>query len=373
MFEFPFNVLDSFMYRFRLIVYSFSLILIFLSGVDRVYAEPYLAIKAGVKCSSCHVNPTGGGKRNTFGSIYGQTTASALPPRSLWTTDADNRFSFGADLRSNIEATEIPNQTNQFAFELEEALLYAEASLLKEQLSLYLDQRVAPGGALNREAFGLFKSKRGYYVKGGQFFLPYGFRLEDDTAFIRQITGFNFDNPDRGVEIGIEAEKFSANLAVSNGTPGASEVDRGKQVSFRSSYVENDWRFGGSLSFNDADSAETTAGGLFAGGRVGFVQLLSEFALVNADLQSGQEVDQLALFLEANIGWRKGHNIKLTYEHLDSDRDIDENEQNRISTLYEFFPIQFVQLTGGVRFSDGIPQADDQNTNEAFLQMHLYF
>ena len=131
----------------------------------------------------------------------------------------------------------------QFAFELEEVLLYAEVSLLKEQLSLYLDQRVAPGGALNREAFGLYKSKRGYYAKAGQFFLPYGFRLEDDTAFIRQITGFNFNNPDRGVEVGIDAAKFSANLALSNGTPGVSETDRGKQVSFRSSYVETDWRF----------------------------------------------------------------------------------------------------------------------------------
>lgn len=373
MFEFLFKVFGSFIYCFRLIPYSFSLILILLSGADRVYAEPYLAIKAGVKCSSCHVNITGGGKRNNFGSIYGQTTASALPPVSLWTVDPDNRFSFGADLRSNIEATEIPNQTNQFAFELEEVLLYAEVSLLKEQLSLYLDQRVAPGGALNREAFGLYKSKRGYYAKAGQFFLPYGFRLEDDTAFIRQITGFNFNNPDRGVEVGIDAAKFSANLALSNGTPGASETDRGKQVSFRSSYVETDWRFGGSLSFNDADTAETTAGGLFAGLRTGFIQWLGEFALVNTDLQSGPEVDQLALLLETNIGWRKGHNIKLTYEHLDSDRDIDENEQNRISALYEFFPIQFVQLTGGVRLNEGIPQADDQNTDEAFFQMHLYF
>ena len=112
---------------------------------------------------------------------------------------------------------------------------------------------------------------------------------------------------------------------------------------------------------------------MFAGLRTGFIQWLGEFALVNTDLQSGPEVDQLALLLETNIGWRKGHNIKLTYEHLDSDRDIDENEQNRISALYEFFPIQFVQLTGGVRLNEGIPQADDQNTDEAFFQMHLYF
>jgi len=343
-------------------------------SVSVVRAEPYLAVKAGATCSRCHVSPTGGGKRNEFGAVFGQTAASANQPPSIWSGDPVERISLGADLRANFLSTSVPNQTDQLAFELEEALLYGEVELIKDRVSFYLDQRVSPGAALSREAYGLFKSGNGdYYAKFGRFFLPHGFRLEDDTAFVRQATGFNFNNPDTGIELGIDRDNFTANLAISNGAPGSAETDTGKQFSFRTSFVENSWRLGGSLSFNDSDAANRTTGGLFGAIRTGFIQWLGEFAFIRDDLDSGEDREQFALFTEANIGWRQGHNIKLTYEHLDPDQDIDENEQNRFSTVYEYFPIQFVQLIGGLRIRDGIPQIDNQNTNEAFVQMHLYF
>jgi hypothetical protein len=70
---------------------------------------------------------------------------------------------------------------------------------------------------------------------------------------------------------------------------------------------------------------------------------------------------------------RQGHNLKLTYEWFEPNDDVDEDEQTRASLLYEWSPIQFIQLRAGVRVYDGIPQNDNQNRKQAFLQLHGFF
>jgi hypothetical protein len=75
----------------------------------------------------------------------------------------------------------------------------------------------------------------------------------------------------------------------------------------------------------------------------------------------------------SNWAVARGHNLKLTAEWFEPDRDVDNDEQNRWSAVYEYSPIQFIQLRGGARFYDGIPQSDLQNREVFFAELHGFF
>jgi hypothetical protein len=80
-----------------------------------------------------------------------------------------------------------------------------------------------------------------------------------------------------------------------------------------------------------------------------------------------------ASLLEANYGYRKGHNLKATFEWYDPDDDVSEDEQNRLSLVWEYTPIQFLQVRLGYRDYRGIPQNPGQNREQLFAELHMYF
>jgi hypothetical protein len=82
---------------------------------------------------------------------------------------------------------------------------------------------------------------------------------------------------------------------------------------------------------------------------------------------------RLAGLVEGDWRIRQGHNFKLTWELFDPDTDIDNDHQTRISTVYEYTPIQFLQLRGGLRYYDGIPQNDLQNRRLYFVELHGFY
>ena len=83
--------------------------------------------------------------------------------------------------------------------------------------------------------------------------------------------------------------------------------------------------------------------------------------------------NQIVSLLEANWRYSKGQNLKITFEHLDPDDTLEENERNRWSAVWEIFPIQNLQFRAGIRVYDGIPQSDVQNRTEYFGQLHVFF
>ena len=337
-------------------------------------AEPYLAVESGLKCANCHVNPAGGGKRNLFGTLYARNQISAqaidlVEGRAPWTGDVVSRwFAVGGDFRGGYSSVDVPGFEKDTATEVTRTTVYADVRLLPNLLSLYVDQKIAPDNSENRETYLLLTPKQGKFtVKAGQMFVPFGLRLQDDNAFVRQATGVNFLTPDDGLELGMELAKWSTQVAVIEGPSGADD-----QLSATAVYVQPMWRVGASVNSSEDAFGERDMQSVFGGLKTGPISWLAELSLISDKEPSGED-ESYATLLEGNWRLRKGHNLKVGYEFLEPDRDRDEDQQERYSLVWEYNPIQFVQSRIGMRFYNGIPNIAASNRDELFAELHVYF
>ena len=83
-----------------LLVFSIS---IFLTQAG--LSLPKFASRTGAKCQACHVNPTGKGMRNEFGSSYGRDditlpTFKEVTDFNEFSTNQTSNISVGADVRN---------------------------------------------------------------------------------------------------------------------------------------------------------------------------------------------------------------------------------------------------------------------------------
>ncbi len=353
------------------------LLLLSVGAHTSVHAEPYLAVQMGLKCEQCHVNPTGGGLRTTFGDVFAQTV---MPAEHLdtgadnWTGDLGKFIRVGGDLRFDAQLTQVQHSPSTDEFSLEQARVYLEANVIPGRLLAYFDEQVAPGGALNREAYALYWSaSHDWYVKAGQMYLPFGLRLQDQSAFILGATGINMASPDQGVEFGWEKGHWDAQLAVSNGTAGGPVQGNGKQTSAQLAFVDSLWRLGLAANFNAQPGGAKSAYGIFGGLRTGPISWLAQAEITDDQSIPNDQGKQLAALLEANWLIARGNNLKITGEFLNPNRAVPNGEETRWSLVYELTPIQFVQLRAGFRWNDGIPQDPSEHQKLYFVELHGFF
>lgn len=345
--------------------------LILLAAVRPAAAEPYLALRTGLKCSACHTNVTGGGNRTQYGGIYAQTQVP-LKPGTVVSKALTDFLQIGWDLRVEASGT-VTESTPRTTIGLDVAQLYAAAELLDQRLVFYIDQTVGPERAVAREAFGMVKRlPAAGYLKAGKFLLPYGLRLQDDNEYVREQTGFSYQTPDQGVEFGLEPGPMAFAVSLTNGTAGATENDDGKQVTSSAAFVSRRFRLGASASLNDQTSNRREAVGGFGGVSIGPVVLLGELDWVRDTPAAGDTVRRLIAYGEVDWLVVRGLNAKVTYGWLDPNLDVDENERIRARFGLEFFPVPFLRFAGFYTLLEDIPQATTDQ-DRVSLEAQVYF
>ena len=344
-------------------------------------AEPYIALREGYKCSQCHFNKTGGGKRNDFANTYVQTrlanTVVQWQPQetervetavsNIYHGRLNDFFSVGADMRFMYSHNEIPGvekaETNMGT---ESALMYFQMDMVPDKASLYTDQTMK-AAANTREFFMLFDSLPfSSYFKVGKFFLASGFRLQDDFAFVRSVPNFTYGNPDDGMELGIEPGPFSFQLW---------QTSKNAKGGIVGQYVSRNWRAGVSMNRDTTnDSEKKDVKNVFGGYHIGrFTWLLEKDMIQLQNVKNEKLKDQEAALIETNFMITKGHNLKYSYEWFDENLDKGGDNVTRVSLVYEPFVNQFLQVRVGNRDYTGQSNNALENRSYVFLELHGIF
>ena len=73
------------------------------AGRNELFALPKFASRVGVKCQACHVDPTGGGMRNTLGSTYGREELPVRTYKNVVDTSDDGKVVMTKEDITNID------------------------------------------------------------------------------------------------------------------------------------------------------------------------------------------------------------------------------------------------------------------------------
>ncbi len=355
-------------------------------------AEPYLMVREGAKCSDCHTNQTGGGKRTPFAQIHAKDILHDLEVLPIpsgvkpFNGELTPWMSIGADLRvrnATVFEDDPSRRTGRVrenrAFrrdvvsndsQVNEFLMYLQVDLWPDLVTLYVDENFN-GGATNREVFGLFRGflPWGTYAKAGRFFPTFGLRVHDDQAFIRSRSGFTFQNPDEGGEIGIQPGPFFLATSVTNGQPGDKDVQatvNGYGVFDDLPVVRN--AVAGASYARQSD--RRWVAGFYGGANLWKFTYLGELDLIDdRTVASTARRDQYAAYAEVNLLLLDWLNLRGTFDFVKVARDRD---QVRYAIGAEPFIDRYIQPRVQCRVNNGPPRQPELNQAELWFELHLF-
>ncbi len=354
-------------------------------GINTASALPRFASRTGAKCQSCHVNPSGGGMRQTFGVQYGRDEL----PVPTWmeeyniddfSTQITEMLSVGADFRTLFFYRQLPDTGSNTAGSLNafwemQGDMYLNFKLAKK-INIYLDKGLYSGFEIFGTAAILPANG---YIKVGKFVPNYGMKMDDHTLFVREATGFSSERGRTeltGAEVAISPGVATVAGGIYNATDGfGAGTGSKKAVLGRAEGIFKvaDNMFvgvgGNVFSTSRSGNVQTTLYGGFGSFSFENLTVLSEVDFIDVD-NAGTKQKGFVSYLEANYVVIPGVDLKIAYDFLDRDTEVKSGSVSRYSFGFEFFPIAGIELRPMYRIMKEDPT--ELKNDEFHFLIHFY-
>ncbi|HTY58937.1 MAG TPA: hypothetical protein VMF59_08970 [Bacteroidota bacterium] len=348
------------------------------------FSLPRFASRTGLKCQSCHVDPSGGEMRQTFGVQYGRDQLpvpewSKGPDMTDFSNVITNILGVGADFRTIYYNRKLTDSTHSDGLFQMQGDLYVN---LKVSPKVFLYLNLNKGVSSGFDAYALMNVlPASGHVKIGRFIPDYGTNMDDHTAYVRQYTKLSpeFDVVERtGAEAAVSPGAFTILGGVYNadeggGIPSTNNkafLGRGEGMFKLAEMIS--LGLGGNVFSTKTGIAgvNTTYYGGFGSFSVANFTLLGEADWIRIS-PSGQTTTALATYAEADYVVTPGVDLKLAYDFYDQDIKFKSGSKSRYSIGVEFFPVSGVEIRPIYRILT--QQNPDTGTMSEFdLMLHLY-
>lgn len=361
---------------------KFALILfILILLIDEANALPRYALKLGDKCSSCHVNPTGGNMRNINGWHFGKNLLGMFTPHDKkfkLTPQLNDNIAIGLDYRIQYLYSQEQKRTD---FQEMTGSIYTDVNL-GEEMDIFVRYDF-----INFIWEGFIVAKvfpNNGYIKAGTFQPNYGIRIDDHTAYTRG--GDFFLLFTQGARQGLLYDPFYRETGIELGFNlwnfGNLTFSAGKNVNFSSfrtdptytSRIELTPRFGelGLLFGSSGAIAHLPRKSSLFGGFTGIgyksFSLLAEYDIAEDLRESGTKSN--IMMIEVSYQIISGLETILRYDRIDLNNMVDNDETSRLIVGFEFFPYSFIEVRPQYRF---IFEEPSVNNDSFVLQFHIWY
>lgn len=354
-------------------------------------AYPQFQLSTGAqRCNTCHFAPAGGGLLNGYGrSEAGDTISSGGDGRllhGLWTPPS--WLALGGDLRlaglasdvgavAGVDSAFIPMQADLY---LRLAAAGFSVALTGGFRGTARGRRESFGSRLiSREHYVMWRSGPvGWYARAGRFFVPFGLRLAEHTAYVRRFLGFDLLEETYGVSGGFVGDDWELHLSAF--IPDLVRAPVGQRESGGAASFERRvgqraaWGAQARVAANDAQLRAVA-------GLVGKLYLDGPRILVLAEADVarqrfagiGASRWQLAAYLGAAWFPRRGLMVQAMLERWDEDLAVKGVARDAVGAELQWFPTAHVELgLYGRAQLIGAGAGDGAPSGLVLLQLHYY-